>query len=202
MRRRKRLNKKILAVLGIVMTLGFFVVFAIIRSSRAKYVSTATSATQLDVALYALRENNDLNIVLDTLVPRVEPYVYTFSIDNTDGTNLTDTAIIYDLKLIATTNIPLTYKLCMGTSPISTNTCKSNSTANAINHNVVARDDDGTFFRTMTTTRQEFGYNNVQTNYYTLLVYFPVEYKSSEYQDLVDSIQINVDSKQKLESDG
>ena len=61
------------------MTLGFFVVFAIIRSSRAKYVSTATSATQLDVALYALRENNDLNIVLDTLVPRVEPYVYTFA---------------------------------------------------------------------------------------------------------------------------
>ena len=202
MRRRKRLNKKILAVLGIVITLGFFVVFAIIRTSKAKYVSTATSVTQLDVALYALRENNDLTLLLDTLVPRTEPYSYMFSIDNTDGTNVTDTAIIYDLKLIATTNIPLTYKLCMGNSQISVATCKNNSTPNAINHNVVARDEDGTFFRTMTTTRQEFGYSSLQTKYYTLLVYFPTTYNSSDYQDLVESIQINVDSKQKLESDG
>ena len=200
MRRRKRLNRKILAILGIVMTLGFFVVFAIIRSSKAKYVSVATSATQLDVAVYALSEDNDLTILLDTLVPRTAPYEYQFAITNVDGDTLTDTAIVYDLKLIATTNIPLTYKLCVSSTNFVSN-CQSNSVANAINHNVVARDADGTFFRTMTTTQKEFGYTQVQTNYYTLLVYFPETYNSSEYQDLVESIQINVDSRQKLEND-
>lgn len=197
MKRRKRLNKKILAVLSIVMLAGFLTIFAILRLSNAKFVSTATSETELDVALYALSEENDLTILLDTLVPRDEPYVYNFSVVNTDGTNLTDTVLIYDLKIIATTNIPLEYKLCMN----KTN-CQSSSVSNDINHDVVARDADGTYFRTMTTTRQEFGFEQEERNNYTLLVYFPSRYDSSQYQDLVESIQINVDSKQKLESDG
>ena len=182
------------------MLVSFFVIFAIIRTSNARYSSTATSATQLDVALYALREDNDLNILLDTLVPRDEPYVYTFSVINSDGTNITDAALVYDLKIIATTNIPLEYKLCMNVANEAT--CKNSSTPNAINVDMTTRDEDGTYFRTMTTTRQEFGFEQEEHNDYILLVYFPSTYDSSQYQDLVESIQINVDSKQKLESDG
>ena len=81
-------------------------------------------------------------------------------------------------------------------------TCKNSSTPNAINVDMTTRDEDGTYFRTMTTTRQEFGFEQEEHNDYILLVYFPTTYKSSQYQDLVESIQINVDSKQKLESDG
>ena len=200
MKRKRRLNKKIFTVVGIILFVAFFVIFAIVRTSNARYASTATSATKLDVALYALREDNDLNILLDTLVPRDEPYVYTFSVINSDGTNITDAALVYDLKIIATTNIPLEYKLCMNVA--SEAICKNSSTPNAINVNMVTRDDDGTFFRTMTTTRQEFGFEQEEHNDYILLVYFPSRYNSSQYQDLVESIQINVDSKQKLESDG
>ena len=181
------------------MLLIFFVIFAIVRTSNARFTSTATSETKLDVALYALSENNDLNIVLDTLVPRDAPYVYTFSVVNSDGTNITDAALVYDLKIIATTNIPLQYKLCMNKTESQ---CKSSGTANDININEVRPDEDGTFFRYMTTTRQEFGYEQEETNNYVLLVYFPSEYDSSEFQNLVESIQINVDSKQKLEGDG
>lgn len=180
------------------MFVAFFVIFAIIRTSNARFATTSTSATQLDVALYALSEDNDLNILLDTLVPRDEPYVYTFSVYNTDGTNVTDAAMVYDLKIIATTNIPLEYRLCMN----KTESQCINGNTNDINVNQVIRDDDGTFFRHMTTTRQEFGFEQEERNDYVLLVYFPSRYDSSQYQDLVESIQINVDSKQKLESDG
>ena len=196
MKRKRRLSKKIVTISGILLLLVFFIIFAIIRTSNARYASTATSATNLDVALYALSEDNDLTILLDTLVPRTEPYVYTFSVVNSDGTNITDTTLYYDLKIIATTNIPLEYKLCMNKS-----NCASSSVASDINVNMVAPDADGTFFRTMTTTRQEFGYEHEERNNYTLLVYFPTTYKSSQYQDLVESIQINVDSKQKLDGE-
>ncbi len=179
------------------MFVAFFVIFAIIRTSNARFATTTTSETKLDVALYALSEDNDLNILLDTLVPRDEPYVYNFSVYNTDGTNVTDAAMVYDLKIIATTNIPLEYKLCM-----NNNNCENPSVQSDINVNTVTADADGTLFRTMTTTRQEFGFEQEERNDYTLLVYFPKQYDSSQYQDLVESIQINVDSKQKLETDG
>ncbi len=184
------------------MFVAFFVIFAIIRTSNARFATTTTSETKLDVALYALSEDNDLNILLDTLVPRDEPYVYNFSVYNTDGTNVTDAAMVYDLKIIATTNIPLEYKLCMNKTEAQCKVVNPSDADGDININEIARDADGMFLRTMTTTRQEFGFEQEEENDYVLLVYFPSRYDSSDYQDLVESIQINVDSKQKLESDG
>ena len=56
------------------------VIVIIFNVSNARFESNAVSSTELDVALFALEEDSDLYISLDTMVPREDPYVYNFSI--------------------------------------------------------------------------------------------------------------------------
>lgn len=166
-------------------------VLVIINTSNARYESTAVSNTELEVALYALEEDDDYTISLNEMVPREEPYVYKFTVTNTDKNgNLSDVKLYYDLKIIATTNMHLNYKLYKNQNYLSP------SANSIVNLDIVAPDEDGTFFRTLTTSRVYFGFEEVETNEYTLLVYFPETFKNSKYQDLIESIQINIDSQQ------
>ena len=84
----------------------------------------------------------------------------------------------------------LTYKLYKNQNYLS------DGASSIINLDRVVADDDGTFFRHLTTSREYFGFQSVETNEYTLLVYFPETFKDDKYQDLIESIQINIDSQQ------
>lgn len=166
-------------------------VLIIVNTSNARYESTAVSSTELEVALYALEENDTYTIALDEMVPREDPYVYRFTVTNTDKNgHLTDTRLFYDLKIITTTNMHLDYELYKNQNYLSS------GATSIVNLDIVAPDEDGTFFRTLTTSRVYFGYQQVETNEYTLLVYFPETFKDSKYQDLIESIQIRIDSQQ------
>ncbi len=166
-------------------------ILIMINTSNARYESTAVASTELEVALYALEENDTYTISLDEMVPREEPYVYKFTVTNTDKNGkLTDVKLFYDLKIIATTNMHLNYKLYKNENYLSP------TASSIVNLDIVAPDEDGTFFRTLTTSRVYFGFESVETNEYTLLVYFPESFKDSKYQDLIESIQINIDSQQ------
>ena len=166
-------------------------VLIIVNTSNARYESTAVASTELEVALYALEEDDDYTIALEEMVPREDPYVYRFTVTNTDKNGrLTDTRLYYDLKIITTTNMHLTYKLYKNQNYLS------DGATNIITLDRVIADEDGTFFRHLTTNRVYFGYQQVETNEYTLLVYFPETFKDSQYQDLIESIQIRIDSQQ------
>ena len=166
-------------------------VLIIINTSNARYESTAVSNTELEIALYALEEDDTYTISLNKMVPREDPYVYRFTVTNTDKNgHLTDVRLYYDLKIITTTNMHLDYALYKNQNYLS------EGASSIVNLDIVAPDNDGTFFRTLTTSRVYFGYQAVETNEYTLLVYFPETYKDSTYQDLIESIQINIDSQQ------
>lgn len=187
---KRRNEKKKYTFIIIFLLIDLLVILSIFNISNARFTSKATSETKLNVALYALSEDNDLDIVLDNMVPRDEPYKYTFSVYNSDGTNRTETNLQYDLKIIATTNIPLEYKLCMN----NLNYCESGT--NIINVDEVTTDEYGTKFRVMTTDPVIFGYDKDERKDYTLLIYFPKKYNSSIYQNLVESVQVRVESKQ------
>ncbi len=194
MRRKNR--KKLYTFIITFLVMDLIVTFTLFNVSNARYESNAVSETELDVALFALAENDDYYITLNKMVPREDPYVYRFSISNTDpnGT-LTDVKMQYDLKIITTTNLPLEYELYKNQNYLSS------SAINRINEDIIAEDADGTFFRTLTTDREVFGYNAVATNNYTLLVYFSEDNTDSIYQDLIESIQINIDAKQLVDGE-
>lgn len=192
MRRRKK-NRFYTIIIGFLF-LDLIVMVVLFNISNARYESNAVASTELDVALFALDEDSDLYISLDTMVPRDDPYVYRFSITNTTKTGLlTDVKMNYNLRIIATTNLPLNYKLYMNENYLSP------TASNIITADNVIPDDDGTFFRTMAAPQETFGFSSVETNQYTLLVYFPSAYKDSKYQDMIESIQINVGAEQKVD---
>lgn len=164
----------------------FFIIYTVSR-----YKSDAESNANIQTALYLLKEDHQtMNISLDSMIPSDTPYVYTFSISNNDGKNRTEVNLEYDLKITTTTNLPLTYQLYLNqdyTNPNSTNIIKENE---------VNQDEYGTYFRHISTDTQKFDFNTDKTNIYTLVIYFDSKYKDIKYQDIIEGIEINVDSKQ------
>ena len=69
----------------------------------------------------------------------------------------------------------------------------------ALTRNEVDTDEDGTYFRYLETANETFEYVNIKKNVYQLVVYFPQEYNTENYQDIIESIEINIDAKQVIE---
>ena len=65
-----------------------------------------------------------------------------------------------------------------------------------IKTNEVYQVEDGTYFRKMTTEKEELKYKEPKTNTYQLVVSFPSNYNTENYQDIIEAIEINVDGKQ------
>src|SRR5574344_856948 len=156
----------------------------------SKYEKTVTSDANINVAIYLLKADySGAGIYLLDLTPRNDPYIYTFKLANNDGTKRSDTDLEYDLTLVRTTNMPVTINLY-----------KNYDTTNSIiTGSTTAADSDGTYFTTYTTAKETFNYTTNMENIYQLYVYFPLTYNSANYQDLIEYMKINVDSKQILD---
>ena len=131
-----------------------------------------------------------MTLNLDSLFPKDDVYVYDFSIGNQKDKEQAEVDIEYELTIRTTTNLPLTYKLYM-------NEKYNQKDANdIIKTNEVYQDEDGTYFRKMTTEKEELKYKEPKTNTYQLVVSFPSNYNTENYQDIIEAIEINVDGKQ------
>lgn len=160
-------------------------------TTLSKYESNTSSVARPQVAFYLLKTNYQTEaILLDEIAPRNEPYTYEFTVSNNDGTTRTETNLQYDLSIRTTTNLPLTYELYLNSQYTDANA------ESAITGENVIQDSDGTYFNTFTTDTQYFNYSYNETNEYQLVVYFPSNYIDEMYQDIIDSIEITVDSKQ------
>lgn len=174
-----------------VLVLVLVIMVLLIPTALSKYTSTSTSDTDVDVAFYLLKTNYYTeNIALGEIIPRVAPYVYNFNVSNTDGTNRAETNLRYDLSIRTTTNLPLTYELYLNEG------YNDAGAENIISTDNINADDDGTFFRVMTTDTEYFTHLYDETNQYQLVVYFPQAYKNYVYQNIYDSIEVTINSKQ------
>lgn len=159
----------------------------------SKYESDTVSVANANIAFYLLKENYYTeSLQLVEMVPRSAPYAYSFTVSNNDGTNRLETDLEYDLTIVTTTNLPLDYELYLN------ETYNASGATNIIVNDTTATDVDGTYFRTMTTPKETFGFTENQTNTYTLVVYFPSTYISYLYQDILENIEIIINSKQIL----
>ncbi len=185
--RKRRLYEKLFLLL-----IGLFVVIRMFTLVLSRYESESSSIANVDIAFYLLKEDySQMSLNLASIIPRNNEYVYTFSIGNQDGTKTAEVDLEYDLTLRTTTNLPLTYELYMNEIDYT-----SQSAVNIIQNNTITQDDDGTFFRTMTTPKQTLYYNNPLTNVYQLVVHFPAQYNTEDYQDIIEALEIKVESKQ------
>lgn len=211
---RKFKNRKKLNVISIFLILDLLVIFAIFKISNASYYSEAIGSATMRVALYAFRydgmhavDNLDSNInntestsiELGKLLPGDVKY-YKFRVYNTDMNGaVADTDISYELKISTTTNIDLDYELYINQSPFSS---KANNIIQFDDEDdVIETDEYGTYFRTFAIPEKCFKYGSEKYDEYTLKVTFPNEYNNISYQDLIESIKIQLTSKQVLPGD-
>ncbi|MDO5555535.1 MAG: hypothetical protein Q4G09_02455 [Clostridia bacterium] len=188
--KKKLINKLKYIIILICLILSIFFLY----KTFSKYESTSTSRGNIEVAFYILNEDyQSMNLSLPEFTPRNEPYVCTFSVANNKDGRRTDTRLEYDLSIRTTTNLPLTYELYLNEN------YNSNNATNIITSNLVEQDSDGTYFRNISTETKSFGFQTNETNTYNLVIYFPIQYRLIQYQDIIESIEVIVTSKQIVE---
>ena len=173
----------------------FIILLIIVPITYSKFQSHAKSNADVKTEFYIIDSNSEnKQIILDKMIPQDEPYTYNFIVANNNGEKRCETNMEYTLTITTTTNLPLTYKLYLNekyTDPNSKNIIISEETA---------PDDDGTYFKTIKTNKLTFSHEKDESNIYQLVVEFPKQYNTTDYQDSVEAIIINVDSKQIIEN--
>lgn len=189
-----KINRKRSIIIAklLVNILFIILIFILLNRTFAKYKTEATSQAEIQAAFYLLNdEYQTAEVKLDSLEPRDDEYVYSFSVSNNKSNKRTETSLEYELKIVTTTNLPLSYKLYKN-EDYKTGT-------NIITSDTILPDEYGTLFRTICTEKEIFTYSENKTNIYTLVVKFPKEYNKTEYQDIIEAIVIEIESKQLIQ---
>ena len=186
-------NKKLRRLYAklVILVLCFLIIARIFVLVLSKYESISNSYANVDIAFYLLKEDfQTMTLNLASILPQNNAYTFEFSIGNQAGEDIAEVDIEYELTLRTTTNLPLTYELYMN------QLYTDQGATNIIKENTVNLDEDGTYFRTMTTEKITLPYKEGKTNLYQLVVYFPDNYNQENYQDIIELIEINVNGQQ------
>ncbi len=184
-------NNKRVATKSLIIILCVVIITRLFVLILARYESVSDSKAEVDFAFYLLKDDyKTMTINLDSLLPQDDAYVYNFSIGNEDGTDRAEVDLEYELTIRTTTNLPLTYELYMNQKYTDF------GAQNIIKNNEIALDEHGTCFRTLTTEKINLSYKVGTTNLYQLVVYFPKEYNTENYQDIIELIEITVNAHQ------
>lgn len=187
------INKKLRRLYAklVILVLCFLIIARIFVLVLSKYESISNSYANVDIAFYLLKEDfQTMTLNLASILPQNNAYTFEFSIGNQAGEDIAEVDIEYELTLRTTTNLPLTYELYMNQS------YTDQWATNIIKENIVNLDENGTYFRTMTTDKITLKYTEGKTNLYQLVVYFPENYNQENYQDIIELIEININGVQ------
>lgn len=185
-------KKSIIIAKLLVNILCIILILILLDRIYAKYKTQATSQAEIQAAFYLLNDDfQNVNVKLDALEPRDEDYIYTFSISNNKNNKRTETTLEYELTVVTTTNLPITYKLYKNED--------YKSGTSIITNDTIVKDEYGTFFRMLSTDNEVFTHTEDQTNIYTLVIKFPKQYNKTEYQDIIEAISIEIASRQLIQ---
>jgi len=186
-------TKRFFLIFGFIILL--FVTLVIINFTRltlSKYASTTNVNVSPDLAFFITDVGTYENsIELDKILPTNKPYLYTFTVSNNKDNQRINVNLEYEIEFIATTNLPLTFKLY-----------KNSSTSNdIITSNQIISNADDMYFRVMSTNLiSEFVYTKDETDTYFLWIQFPEVYKyqPDDYEGVLELIEIKVNARQKI----
>ena len=186
-----RKTKRRVYVKLVILLLCLIIVIRMFTLVLSKYESETNSNTNVDIAFYLLKEDyKKMTLNLDSLFPQNDAYVYTFTIGNQEGDKTAEIDLVYDLTIRTTTNLPLTYELYKNQN------YTDKGASNIIKTNNIEQDEYGTYFRIITTETENLYYEEPKTNTYQLVIHFPENYNTTNYQNIIEALEINVNSHQ------
>ncbi len=187
-----KIKKRVTKIIVIIFLLLFS--FVVIPYAYSRYESSATSNLVAPIAHYLLKADYiQTNIEVGTIVPSDDPYIYTFTISNNYQGRRTEINLEYDVAIRTTTNLPLEYELY-----INQDYEHPSSTSSIISDEYI-QDDHNTYFRELKVAREYFNFTLDEINNYTLVVRFPSQYKVNNYEEIIESVEIIIDSRQKVD---
>lgn len=161
----------------------------VINKTLSKYETASEISGNVQAAFYILDVGHQsTTIQMPSIEPSNEEYRYTFSVSNNDGTKRSETSLEYDLEIVTTTNLPLTYELYIEKEEQSIENCITNTKT--------IQDEYNTYFKVIETATESFTHTENKTNIYTLIIRFMGEYNSVYYKDIIEGIEININSRQ------
>ncbi len=206
-------DRKGINLLTIFLVIDLLAVFASLNTSGAVYQANASGNIALDVAYYAFRydlENEasqNIDIELGDIQPGEEKK-YKINIYNTDETDkVADTSLSYILKIVTTTNVKFEYGLYYNQSKDSANAFNllSDGTRPSDKPEVIKAiqaDNWGTYFNSFIVEEICLAHTTKTHDFFYLTIKMPDEFKTHvEYQDLIESVKVQIESKQVLKSD-
>ncbi len=210
-----RVKRRMKLLLALVILL---LVHKIVFNSYSLYESEANSTADIDVAFYTLETDFATKVIsLDEIIPgeerRIEFSIANYYVDDAGNNVTSETDMEYTLKIRTTTNLPLEYKLYKNQSlGVDNLTNILELDVESMPAKNMYLDDDNTIFKNLVqaslpddekangiTDMGEFLYTAPATNTYILEFKLDEKYDSVDYQNLIDCIEITVDSKQKID---
>ena len=185
-------DQKALKRYGIFSVLVIFLLLLIISSNltQARYENTTSVRVTPTLAFFVVGvESQTGQIKLSSMVPRNEPYLYSFNVSNFNQTKKANVDLTYSIEIITTTNMPLNYRIFVG----------NDMTNNAIDADTFDTDENGVYYRHLVINNvNTLNYNTRQTDVYTLWVEFPEVNKNYpiEYAGIIDLVDIKINAEQ------
>lgn len=166
------------------------IVIGSLKLTQARYETVTRINVSPNLAFFIVDVQSQTGqIKLEGMVPRTDPYLYTFSVSNFNSSRRANVDLTYSIEIITTTNMPLTFKIFKG----------SGSTVDEIDSDTFSTDTNGVYYRHLVINDiSSFSYNTDSTDLYTLWVSFPEQYKSSpmEYAGIIDLVDIKINAEQ------
>ncbi len=158
--------------------------------TQARYESSVLSEVSPTLAFFVVGvESTTGQIKLEGMVPRVQPYLYSFQVSNFSGTDRANVDLTYSIEIITTTNMPLNFKIYKGT----------NSTNDEIDSDTTTTDVNGVYYRHLVINDvSTMNYSTATTDTYTLWVEFPSSYMNypTDYAGIIDLVDIKINAEQ------
>lgn len=151
------------------------------------YISEANAKTNISLASFILDvdKKNQINIPISNIKPG-DDLEYNFSVSNNSNSKKSDVTIKYNILIKTMHFIPLDIKLYNEDDELIL-TCDEKSQRNEFNE------------LECTTEDIIMSYKNNETDEYTIKISFEDEYNSIEYSSLVDYINLEINSSQKID---
>lgn len=109
------INKKTLIKSLIIISLLIIIIVSAIqaRETLARYETTTNAERDVDVAFWVVDNSfKSERLFINDIYPSTDPFTYTFTVSNFEANDkIAETDMEYDITLLTTTNLPLSYEI-------------------------------------------------------------------------------------------
>ena len=188
-------EKKRFLLFALFLVFILVVAFFLLRMAYARYEMQSKLVANIDKALYIFdSEQVRFNLEPTGIIPSNDPFTYRFSVANFNESKISDVDLEYRITIRTTTNLPLQLQLYRNQLPTDA------GAVNLLTGCTDVQDADGAWYHVyQVNTDYTMLYTTETTDYYTLVINFPLTYASDmKYVNVIENIEVTLKSRQMI----